>query len=155
MKRKLKAVIGLILLVVVIIQFIANKLPENKPLNSNSDIIASGLATGEIARILKNSCYDCHSNQVKYPWYSYVAPVSWLVINDVEEGRKELNFSEWSEYPKRRMLRKMEDVGEQMEKKEMPLPIYTFIHRSASLSENDRTLIKDWAKNLSSKILNE
>ena len=76
------------------IQFVPNELPAIES-NNPGDIIQTGIVSQEVAGLLKTSCYSCHSNETIYPWYSHVAPSSWLVAKDVREGRKELNFSDW------------------------------------------------------------
>lgn len=143
MKKYLKIAAIVILAALVIIQFIPVNYPENVSPNPG-DIIENGVATAEIGAILKTSCYDCHSNQVVYPWYSKVAPVSWLLKKDIMEGKEELNFSEWTTYNKRRMLKKLDEVKEMVEEDEMPLGIYTFIHGDAKLSETQKQQLIEW-----------
>jgi hypothetical protein len=141
-----------ILSIIIIIQFIPFSLPVtsyDKPLEG----IDLGTSNPELSQVLKNSCFDCHSNQTHYPWYSHVAPVSWLVGHDVVEGREKLNFSEWNSYNKRKKIRKLEDIKEQVEKQEMPMPVYTFIHRNAKLNLEQIKLINTWASQLSEDIM--
>jgi hypothetical protein len=146
--------ISLIVLVVIIIalQFVPIKVPENSPVTEN-DLIAGGYASEGIQKILKTSCYDCHSNQVQFPWYSRVAPVSWLLANDIEEGRRNLNFSEWKKYSKRNMIGKLEDIQDEVTSGAMPLGKYTLIHRDAKLSKEQIVLLKTWTGDLTNKIL--
>jgi hypothetical protein len=136
----------------IIIQLIPNTLPEVKQDNPN-DLLLTGSVSEEVTVILKTSCYDCHSNQTKLPWYSYVAPVSWLVSKDVNEGRKELNFSEWTTYPKRKLIKKLEEMGEEVDEGEMPLKIYTVIHGDAKLSAEQRKLLVEWTQQESKRVL--
>lgn len=100
-------------------------------------------ADEKVASILKKSCYDCHSNQTKYPIYSEVAPVSWIIAKHVNDGRKWLNFSEWESYDdaKKTKLRKLiyREVGEAM-----PLQPYTMVHDGAALSKEEKTAIRNW-----------
>jgi hypothetical protein len=96
--------------------------------------------------ILKRACNDCHSNETKWPWYSNIAPVSWLVNHDVNEGRRHLNFSEWGSYDERRADKKLDEIEEEVEHGGMPLPIYVSMHPEAKLSDEDRRIIHDWAK---------
>jgi hypothetical protein len=147
-------IVGLVIVgLLLIAQFVVPGPPENKPDNPG-DLIASGLADAEVAQLLKASCYDCHSNEVHYPWYSYVAPVSILIRHDVLEGTEELNFSEWQEaYDKRRKLRKLKEVGEVIEEGEMPLGIYTLLHPGARLSEDQQKMLIDWSKEASAKVM--
>jgi hypothetical protein len=151
--RKIIKPIALILLIgMVIIQLIPNQLPEVKQDNPN-DLLLTGSVNEEVAIILKTACYDCHSNQTKLPWYSHVAPVSWLVTKDVNEGRKELSFSEWTTYPNRKLIKKLEEIGEEVDEREMPLQIYTVIHGDAKLSAEQRKLLVEWAQQESKRIL--
>lgn len=152
--RVLKITFGAILLALIVLQFIPDKLPANNDDTSNDLITASGQGiSSEVAGLLKSSCYDCHSNQVHYPWYSYVAPVSWLIRSDVEEGREELNFSEWNTYNKRRKIRKLEEIRDEVAEGEMPLGIYTAIHRDAALSKEQQQQIVAWTEEMSARIL--
>ena len=152
--KVLKIIGGLLLAALIIAQFVAPKPPANQEENP-SDLIENGLADGQVAQLLKNSCYDCHSNQVNYPWYSNVAPISLLVRHDVLEGKEELNFSEWQDYDKRRKLRKLKEVGEVLEEDEMPLGIYTIIHQGAKLSEADKALLTEWSEELMKRTMAE
>lgn len=99
----------------------------------------------EIKNIFKAACYDCHSYETKWPWYSKVAPISWLVVDDVNEGRKRLNFSEWGTLysGKREELKKK--IWEQVATEEMPLTIYTYLHPNAKLELPMKNIIKRWA----------
>lgn len=101
-----------------------------------------------IQNLIKNSCYDCHSNNTNYPWYNKIQPASWLLENHIQEGKKELNFSEFGSYSKRRQKSKLKSIKSQIEKNEMPLSSYTFIHRDVKLSENDKELIYNWLNEL-------
>lgn len=134
------------------IQVIPKNLPEIKQDNPN-DLLLTGSVSEEVTVILKTACYDCHSNQTKLPWYSHVAPVSWLVAKDVNEGREELNFSEWTTYPKRKLIKKLEEMGEEVDEGEMPLKIYTVIHGDAKLSTEQRKLLVEWTQQESKRVL--
>jgi hypothetical protein len=98
----------------------------------------------ELKTILKRSCYDCHSNETVWPWYSYVAPVSWLVADDVHEGRKHLNFSNWQNIEVRKVSKAKQEIWEMVSEGEMPLGKYVLLHPEAKLSEKDKQIIKDW-----------
>jgi hypothetical protein len=135
---------GLVALI-VIAQFIPNELPAVETSNPG-DIIQSGIVEDDVAVLLKNSCYSCHSNETHYPWYSYVAPSSWLVAKDVREGREELNFSTWTSYSMMDKLAKLDDIIEEVKEGEMPMGIYTLIHPSAKLDDAQIQLIVTWAE---------
>ena len=118
------------------------------------DLMANVETPNAVKEILVRSCYDCHSNQTNYPWYSYVAPVSWLVAKDTREGRDELNFSTWGDLSKRKKIRTLNDIAEEVEEKEMPLEIYTVVHRDAKLSSEQIEAITAWTKSSVDKIMN-
>lgn len=95
---------------------------------------------------LERSCRDCHSDATRYPWYSYVPPVSWLIASDIRGGRKHLNFSRWSEYSFVRQERALSEIANQVKDGEMPLFSYLLIHRDARLSEADAEAIFQWTQ---------
>jgi hypothetical protein len=151
--KKIAKKLGIVVLIgMVVIQLIPNSLPEVKQDNPN-DLLLTGTVSEEVSIILKTACYDCHSNQTKLPWYSHIAPVSWLVTKDVSEGREELNFSEWTTYPKRKLIKKLEEMGEEVDEGEMPLQIYTVIHGDAKLTAEQRKLLVEWTQQESKRIL--
>jgi len=98
----------------------------------------------EVMRILKRSCYDCHSNETKWPWYSNIAPLSWSITSHVKEGREALNFSKWHQIDpktkKKRLKRAVKTTSNGM----MPLPSYLWIHHDAKLSKADKARLKAW-----------
>ncbi len=98
----------------------------------------------EVATILKSACYDCHSNQTVYPWYTNLQPVAWWVKDHIDHGRSELNFSEWGNYNDRRIDHKLEESAEYVLNEEMPLPSYTWAHGNARLSDRDRMFLANW-----------
>ena len=100
----------------------------------------------EVQDILQRACYDCHSNETRWPWYSQVAPASFLIARDVTDGRRELNFSLWNQYNERRKSRKLKEIAEQVEKRKMPQWYYVPFHPEAQLSPTERDLILSWAK---------
>lgn len=100
----------------------------------------------EVKAILKRACYDCHSNETVWPWYSRIAPVSWLLLWDVTEGREELNYSAWNRYSAKEQSKKIHQSWEEVEEGEMPLWFYLPLHPEAALSDNDRAALREWAK---------
>ncbi|MHB1105334.1 MAG: heme-binding domain-containing protein [Lutibacter sp.] len=94
--------------------------------------------------LLKNSCYDCHSNFTNYPWYNKIQPVSWFLEYHIEEGKKELNFSEFGGYSTRRQKNKLKSIKSQIEKDKMPFLYYSLVHRDTKLSKKDKKLIYNW-----------
>jgi len=138
-------ILGGVAVVFIGIQFVPNELPAVET-NNPGDIVLNGLASEEISTMLKTSCYACHSNETVYPWYSYVAPSSWLVAKDVREGREELNFSIWQDYEMMDKLKILDDISAEVSEGEMPLKIYTLIHSSAKLDDAQRAKIVAWAE---------
>lgn len=101
-------------------------------------------APPDVKQILVESCYDCHSNEVRWPWYSRVAPMSWLVVRDVEEGRDSLNFSNWGEMSEEDREFDKETAWEVIEEGEMPLWFYVPIHPEAALTDEEKAKLKAW-----------
>lgn len=131
-----KIALGFIVILIGIQFFSVNK--TNPPVTAEID------APPEVMAIFKRACYNCHSNETKWPWYSNVAPVSWLVAGDVEEGRKHLNFSEWGDLTRNKIAHKKEDIWEEVNKGDMPLWKYTIMHSEARLSDKDKDIIRNW-----------
>jgi hypothetical protein len=129
----------------VAIQFFPTDKPEVSVSNEN-DLIYNNQLPEEISLMLKESCYDCHSNETKYPWYSKVAPVSWLVVRDINLGREALNFSNWEGLSKINKAKYLDEIVEEVLDENMPMPIYTFMHNDARLSEEDVQLLTVWAE---------
>jgi hypothetical protein len=111
---------------------------------SNPAVTADVHAPDAVKSVLRKSCYDCHSNETVWPWYSHVAPVSWLLHRDVTEGRRHLNFSEWENYPAEKRAKKAKEIGEQVEEGEMPLWFYTPLHKGSKLTDGDKQVLKAW-----------
>lgn len=94
--------------------------------------------------ILRRACYDCHSNQTVWPWYSQIAPVSWLLANDVEEGRRELNFSSWNTYDAKKRAKKLAETAKEVGEGEMPPWYYVLVHSDAKLADTEREALRAW-----------
>ncbi|MCF6170110.1 MAG: heme-binding domain-containing protein [Bacteroidales bacterium] len=135
--------IGL-LAIILIIQLIPSGKPEVER-NNPDDLLQNNPVPEKVGKLLRAACYDCHSNESNYPWYAYVAPVSFLVYYDIRHGRDELNFSDWNTLGKIEQAKLLDEIGEAVEEEEMPLPIYPPLHPEARLSDADRQLITDWA----------
>jgi hypothetical protein len=98
----------------------------------------------EVNAILERSCNDCHSNKTAWPWYSQITPVSWYLTRHVNEGRRELNLSDWAKYDNRRAAHELQEICEQVKAGEMPMSSYLLLHPSAKLSETDKQALCDW-----------
>jgi hypothetical protein len=112
----------------------------------NPPVTADLPAAPEVKAVLRRACYDCHSNETRWPWYSRVAPFSWLVAYDVREGRDELNFSTWNDYTTRQQVHRLKESWEQVAAGEMPPWFYLPVHRDARLSAEDREILRRWAR---------
>lgn len=129
----------------LVAQIIPNELPAVDTSNPG-DLMGSGLVSQDLGLLLKKSCYNCHSNETQYPWYSYVAPSSWLVVRDINAARAELNFSIWQEYNGMDKLGKLDDISIEVGEGRMPMRIYTLMHPSTKLDDKQRELIVTWAE---------
>jgi Haem-binding domain len=119
---------------------------SNPPTDSTRTLYATAAVPPDVRSILERSCGDCHSNDTRWPWYSHVAPASWLVAFDVREGRTDLNFSDWARYPVETKGHKLEAICRRVRQGEMPDVKYMLIHRGARLSESDRETLCRWTE---------
>jgi hypothetical protein len=133
--------------VFVAMQFVRPSL-ANPPVDETKTIEAVAQVPADVHTILERSCADCHSNKSVWPWYSRVAPVSWLLADDVKKGRKHLNLSEWGTYKPKRQAHKLEEICEQVKQGEMPLKTYLALHSRAKLSDADRARLCEWTNGL-------
>ena len=120
----------------------------NPPVEQQHDFMTMTNPPTEIKALLQNACYDCHSNETAYPWYTNVAPLSFWIKGHINGGREHLNFSEWGNYTKEKQIVKKDECAEWVGDKKMPLLTYTFGHPEAKLSEEDRQKLVDWFKTL-------
>ena len=102
-------------------------------------------APAGVEALLRRACYNCHSHETVWPWYSHVAPVSWLVAHDVSEGRRELNFSTWTAYPAAKKVRKLRKSAEEVTKRKMPPWYYALVHPEARLADAEREMLRTWS----------
>jgi hypothetical protein len=112
---------------------------------TNPPVTADIEAPDDVHAILRRACYDCHSNETRWPWYAHVAPVSWLVAKDVAGGRRKMNFSDWGTYHVDRQETKIREIWEEVSEDEMPLAIYRPLHPEARLTDADRAILEQWA----------
>jgi hypothetical protein len=128
---------ALFVLIIVGIQFIPVTL-SNPPVESDMQ------APPEVKAILKTSCYDCHSHETIWPWYSKIAPVSWLLASDANEGRSKLNFSTWNQYRPEKQISLIDDALKEIKEGGMPPWFYNIKHTEAKLSPEKIKLIEAW-----------
>ena len=152
--KKIMKPLGLVLLAtLVIIQFFH---PE-KNVSTGSAVFANDITKAyhvpdDVQVMLKASCYDCHSNNTIYPWYSNIQPVAWWLADHINEGKKELNFSEFASYRIGRQYKKLEEINKQVKEDEMPLTSYTLIHTYAKLNDQQKLNIATWVTGLRDSI---
>ena len=146
-KKIFKRILLLLVLVFIGLQFTNPSLknPEVKP---GRDLMAANPPPAEVAALLHRACYDCHSNETKWPWYAHVAPVSNWIVKHMKEGREALNFSEWSHDDTYIAGEELAHIGEQVQSHKMPLPSYTWLgmHSEARLTEEQRGRILKWTE---------
>jgi heme-binding protein len=141
--RVLKWAVIVLVVALVAIQFI-RPARSNPPIDPAQTIEAQAHLTPDVASILDRSCRDCHSNKTVWPWYTQVAPVSWWLSNHVNEGRHELNLSEWGKLARDRQDRKLRQICDEVTDGQMPLSSYLPMHPTARLSEQDKKTLCDW-----------
>lgn len=132
---KIVKIIAIILIVGLVgIQIIPTKLNQSDELPKTDFMLVNDVPK-QVEKIIKTSCYDCHSNNTDYPWYNKVQPVAWFLEDHIEHGKEELNFNEWDELSARRKNSKLKSIINQIKDGEMPFWSYTVMHRDAKLLE--------------------
>jgi hypothetical protein len=132
------------ILTIVVVLFIINLIPVNL---SNPPITSDIKTPDNVKMILRESCYDCHSNETTWYWYTNYAPISWLIAHDVNEGREYLNYSTWDKYSIDEKKELMYESIEEIKEGEMPIKIYELIHPNSKISEEELNILTTWIKN--------
>jgi hypothetical protein len=136
---KKKKVLIVLLTVFIVIQFIR---PERNL--GKRETVNTIFVTQEVGQILQTSCFDCHTNGTNYPWYINIQPLDWWMNHHVNEGKEELNFSEFESYSLKRKLHKLEEIKEMVQEGEMPLSSYILMHRDAKLGPEQKEILIKW-----------
>jgi hypothetical protein len=144
MRRIAKWAIAVLIIVLVAIQLV----PVDR---SNPPVETEVPATVEVRSVLRRACYDCHSNETVWPWYSRIAPISWLIARDVYKGREELNLSTWNRYTTKQQLKKLKESWDEVAEGEMPPWMYLPPHPDARLSADDRAVLRAWSQSVGSQ----
>ncbi|AOW19998.1 heme-binding domain-containing protein [Urechidicola croceus] len=139
----IRKILFLLAIVFIAIQFIPVDLNNSTDI-TNTDFIVAEKPPTDIALVLKNSCYDCHSNTTRYPWYDRIAPVSWWVAEHIEHGKKDLNFSEWTTFSDKKKKHKLEEIVEMVEEEKMPIKSYLIMHGDTKLTTEQVVELKNW-----------
>jgi hypothetical protein len=136
-----------ILAIIIILQFFQIS-KVNPPIQAEQDFLNINKPSAEVAAIIKAACYDCHSHETKYPWYTNIVPLSWWIGKHINRGREELNFSTWSTYNDKKADHKLEECVEKVSEKKMPLKSYTLAHSDAKLNAEQIKLLSDYFQSL-------
>ena len=146
--RVLKVLKWLVIVVAVAFVVIQFKRPArtNPPVDESQTIYAQTQMTPQVQQILQRSCRDCHSNKTVWPLYSNLSPISWLIVDDVEQGRKDLNLSEWATYDQRRKEKKLQQMCDLVTDGAMPLSSYTPLHPGSKLTAEDVKTLCAWTE---------
>lgn len=139
----MSAILRYVLIGIAVLFLVAQFVPVDR---SNPPVAALVDAPEEVMATLRRSCWDCHSNETEWPWYGYVAPVSWRLSGHVREGREHVNFTEWTGYDTEELEEIYEDISDEIGKQGMPLKDYLLAHRNAALSRADRERLISWAE---------
>jgi hypothetical protein len=151
MKKRLRMAGTILILALILAQFIR---PErtNPPVDPSRELDATLGVPRPVQNILDRSCMDCHSYHTRWPWYSSLAPGSWIVAADVREAREHMNFSEWGTYTRGRVLSRLDMIISQVDKGEMPPARYRLLHPDARLDEEEKDLLCTWAETVSDSL---
>ncbi len=142
---RLKKIVMMLIVILIAVQLIQPARNEDRQVVS-TDISKTVFVPANVQTVLQAACYDCHSNHTHYPWYTYVQPVGWILNNHIKNGKRELNFSDFSSYSKRRQESKFKSIASQVHDGAMPLYSYTIMHKNARLTKEEKYLIISWAQ---------
>lgn len=141
--KTVKIIAVVLLMAFIGIQFLPKQINKSETI-SKADFLMVNDVPANIKNKLRTSCYDCHSNNTRYPWYNKIQPVAMFLQNHVVDGKKELNFSEWDSLSVRRKKSKLRSIVNQIKDHEMPLSSYTIIHRDAKFTETEKQEMIKW-----------
>ena len=147
----IKKILLALLIVIIAIQFIQ---PAH---NESGQVLPTDFAKvytvpKNVQSILQNACYDCHSNNTTYPWYSNIQPVAWMMKRHIDNGKDKLNFSEFCSYGSRKQISKLKEIANQIKDDEMPLSSYKMMHKKANLAKEEKGLIRDWMNKIADSL---
>lgn len=143
--KPVKIILLGVLIILVVIQFIkpARNKSELAPTNGISKVL---IVPDSVRTILQNACYDCHSNNTRYPWYSNIQPVAWYLANHIKKAKEALNFDEFAGYSALRQRNKLGGIADEVSDNGMPLPSYRLLHKNARLSREEKAQLTNWAQ---------
>lgn len=146
-------IIGSFLALLIIIQFFQPK-KNDMLVNPQNDIVFKLEIPTAVKKKIVDACYDCHSNKTVYPLYNRIAPVSWLMANHIRDAKAKLNFSEWANYDRKKQIKLLTAICEEITESEMPLKSYVFMHSKAIINEKELEDICQWTENASEQVMN-
>ena len=141
--RSIKKILLTLLIVFIAIQFIQpahNKSGQALP----NDFVKIYVVPGNVQTVLQNACYDCHSNNTSYPWYSNIQPMAWIMARHIKNGKEKLNFSDFGSNTTRKQISRLKGIANQIKDDEMPISSYMAMHKKANLTKEEKILIIDW-----------
>lgn len=148
----IKKILLAILVVFIAIQFMQPARNQSGQ-EEQADISKTYSIPDTIYALFKNTCFDCHSNNTNYPWYSNIQPMGWLIAGDIENGKTKLNFSEFGSLSSRRQISKLVDIENRIKDGTMPLPAYKLMHENARLTKEDQELLIDWIEDTKDSVI--
>lgn len=148
LKKIFKITAITLLVILILIQFYPKPVKNQSGLKGDNFIGNNFTISDSVNKVLTTACYDCHSNQTVYPWYTNVQPIALYLNDHVIEGKRKLNFSTFTNYNLAKQFHKLEEVEEMITEAEMPLTSYTLIHWDASLTNNEKQLLINWSQDL-------
>lgn len=151
MKKLFKILLILVSVAFVTMQFFQPE--KNLGEITTNHILKKEKIPENIKAVIQNACLDCHSNQTRYLWYHSISPVSWMVNRHVEEGKKEINFSDWGEIDLFGKIETLEEICQELERKKMPLKSYVVMHKEAKLSDEQVAELCEWTEKLGLELL--
>ena len=149
---RIKKILLALLILFVAIQLIQpahNKSGQVSP----TDFTKAFTVPQNLQNILQSACYDCHSNNTAYPWYSRIQPMAWILKRHIDNGKAKLNFSDFGSYSFRRQVSKLREIANQVKDDEMPLSSYKTMHEKANLNADEKRLIVNWMNNTADSII--
>jgi len=142
-----KKIMSVLLLALIVIQFINPK--KNKADGEQPNAIGNSFAIpSDVKTIMAKACYDCHSNNTRYPWYAKLQPIHWWMDSHIHEGKGKINYDEFTNRSLRYQYKKMEETAELVKEGEMPIKSYKWTHKDARLTTEERTKITSWAQSV-------
>ena len=141
--RRIRKILLALLVLFLVIQF-------SRPAhNTTKQVLATDfnrlfVVPDTMQAVLQNACYDCHSNNTLYPWYSNIQPIAWIIARDIKKGKEQLNFSDFGSYGSRRQISKLKEIANQVKDDEMPITAYKLMHIKARLSQGQKLMIIEW-----------